>query len=78
MFKVNNEDTRTMPFIVIFEQVNADWDFHVKKLKVKQEVYPKEVFPSDKNLFLKKKSEVLSSYIFHLWGKKVNCKNNVH
>ena len=66
MFKVNNEDTRTMPFIVIFELVNADWDFHVKKLKVKQEVYPKEVFPSDKNLFLKKKSEMLSSYIFHL------------
>ena len=66
MFKVNNEDTRTMLFIAIFEQVNADWDFHVKKHKVKQEVYLKEVFPSDKNLFLKKKSEMLSSYIFHL------------
>ena len=42
--------------------------FYVKNLKVKQVVHHKKVFPSNKNSYLKKTFEMLSSYIFRLWG----------
>ena len=38
--------------------------FYVKKIKIKQVVYYKKVFPSVKKSFLKEKSEIFSSYIF--------------
>ena len=52
--------------------------FHVKKLKLKQVVYHKKEFPSDKNSILKGK--IRNTFILHILTVrgKINCNKAGH